>query len=122
MTTARPATPVLSRRTFTKLSAAVVPGFFATHGYGAAPAEGPSDLLNLAVIGIGGRGAANLGGVKSQNIVALCDVDDRRVGKAYEQFPKARKFVDFRKMFDQLEQQIDGIVISTPDHTHIHPA
>ncbi|NBX29997.1 gfo/Idh/MocA family oxidoreductase, partial [bacterium] len=122
MTPSRPATPVLSRRTFTTLTAAAVPGFFATHGYGAAPAEGPSDKLNLAVIGIGGRGAANLGGVKSQNIVALCDVDERRVGKAYEQFPKARQFADFRKMFDELEKQIDGVVISTPDHTHFHPA
>ena len=118
----RPATPVLSRRRFTTLTAAAVPGFFATHGFGAAPAEGPSDRLNLAVIGVGGRGAANLGGVKSQNIVALCDVDERRAGKAYEQFPKARRFTDFRKMFDELETQIDGVVISTPDHTHFHPA
>jgi predicted dehydrogenase len=118
----RPATPVLSRRTFTRLTAAAVPGFFAAHGFGAAPAEGPSDRLNLAVIGVGGRGAANLGGVKSQNIVALCDVDERRAGKAYEQFPTARRFTDFRKMFDELETQIDGVVISTPDHTHFHPA
>ena len=122
MTSSRSATPVLSRRTFTTLTAAVVPGYFAAHGYGTAAAEGPADKLNLAVIGIGGRGAANLGGVKSQNIVALCDVDDRRVGKAYEQFPKARKFADFRRMFDELEKQIDGVVISTPDHTHFHPA
>jgi len=114
--------PTLSRRTFTKLTAAVAPGFFATHGFGAAPAEGPSDKLNLAVIGIGGRGAANLGGVKNQNIVALCDVDDRRVGKAYEEFSQAGRFTDFRRMFDELEKQIDGVVISTPDHTHFHPA
>jgi predicted dehydrogenase len=99
-----------------------MPGFFATHGFGAAVAEGPADTLNLAVIGIGGRGAANLDGVKDQNIVALCDVDERRVGKAYEQFPKAQRFADFRKMFDALEKQIDGVVISTPDHTHFHPA
>ena len=114
--------PAVSRRTFTTLTAAVVPGFFATHGFGAAAAEGPADKLNLAVIGIGGRGAANLGGVKGQNIVALCDVDDRRVGKAYEQFAEARRFADFRKMFDAMEKQIDGVVISTPDHTHFHPA
>lgn len=122
MTTSRPATPVLSRRTFARLTAAAMPGFFATHGFGAAVAEGPADTLNLAVIGIGGRGAANLDGVKDQNIVALCDVDERRVGKAYDQFPKAQRFADFRKMFDALEKQIDGVVISTPDHTHFHPA
>jgi hypothetical protein len=67
----------ISRRTFTSL-AATLPGFFVSHGHGAEPAEGPSDKLNIAVVGIGGQGAANLGGVKSQNIVALCDVDETR--------------------------------------------
>jgi len=117
----------LSRRGFNTLAAATVPGlagagFFATHGYGAAPAEGPSDKLDVAVIGIGGQGAANLSKVSSQNIVALCDVDEKRAGKAFEKHPGARRFVDFRKMFDEMERQIDAVVISTPDHTHFHPA
>jgi predicted dehydrogenase len=118
----------VSRRTFTigaataAAAAAGGPGFFAAHGFGAEPAEGPSDRLNIAVVGLGGQGAANLGGVKSQNIVAVCDVDDVRAGKAYEQHPGATKFTDFRKMFDALEKKIDAVVISTPDHTHFHPA
>jgi predicted dehydrogenase len=112
----------VSRRTFTRLAAAAVPGFFATHGFGVAAAEGPADKLNLAVIGIGGQGAANLSGVKSQNIVALCDVDAQRGEKGFEEFPRARRFTDFRKMFDAMEKEIDGVVISTPDHTHFHPA
>jgi predicted dehydrogenase len=111
----------LRRRTFTSLAAGI-PGFFATHGFGAAPAEGPSDKLNLAVIGIGGQGAANLAGLKTQNIVALCDVDEKRGGKAFEEFAEVRRFTDFRKMFDAIEKEIDGVVISTPDHTHFHPA
>ena len=82
----------------------------------------PANRLNLAVIGLGGRGGDNLAGVGKQNIVALCDVDDRRAGNAYEQFPKAKKFYDFRKMFDKMDRQVDGVVISTPDHTHFHPA
>ena len=82
----------------------------------------PSNRLNLAVIGLGGQGGANLKGVKDQNLVALCDVDDKRAGKAYESFPKAQKFKDFRKMFDAVEKKIDGAVISTPDHAHFHPA
>ncbi len=85
-------------------------------------ADAPSNKLNLAVIGIGGRGSANLGGVAGQNIVALCDVDDERAGKAYASHPKAKKYYDFRKMFDEMEKEIDGVVISTPDHTHFHPA
>lgn len=82
----------------------------------------PSDKLNLAVIGIGGRGSANLNGVRSQNIVALCDVDDRRAGNAYKRFPQAERFKDYRRMFDKLSSKIDGVVISTPDHTHFHPS
>jgi Zn-dependent alcohol dehydrogenase len=115
----------ISRRSFTHLTAAAAaagPGFFATYGHGDTPADGPADMLNIAVVGLGGQGVSNLKGVKGQNIVALCDVDDVRAGKAYEQHPGATKFTDFRKMFDALEKQIDAVVISTPDHTHFHPA
>src|SRR5262245_36196327 len=86
----------------------------------AAPREGPADRLNLACVGIGGQGNANLGAVASQNIVALCDVDEVRAGKNFDRFPKARRFVDFRRMLDDMEKQIDAVVISTPDHTHFH--
>lgn len=85
-------------------------------------ADAPSNKLNIAVIGCGGRGADNLNGVAKQNIVAICDVDDVRAGKAYDTFPMAKKFYDFRKMFDEMEKQIDAVVISTPDHTHFHPS
>ena len=91
-------------------------------GGGSGRAASPNEKLNLAVIGIGGRGRANLLGLAGEHVVALCDVDDRRAGKAYEEFPKARKFYDFRRMLDQMDKQIDGVVISTPDHTHFHPA
>ena len=84
--------------------------------------KAPSNRLDLAVIGLGGQGNANLKAVKDQNIVALCDVDDKRAGTAYDRFPKAQKFTDFRKLFDAVEKKIDGAVISTPDHTHFHPA
>jgi predicted dehydrogenase len=91
-------------------------------GTSARAADSPNEKLNIACIGIGGRGAANLGGVASQNIVALCDVDDSRAGKGYEQHPKAKKFVDFRKMLDEMDKHIDAVVVSTPDHTHFHPS
>jgi predicted dehydrogenase len=121
--TRRVATAV-SRRTFatTTAAAAAGSGFFATHGYGAVPDDSPADKLNIAVVGLGGQGVPNLNGVKDQNIVAVCDVDDRRAGKAYEQHPGAKKFADFRTMFDTMEKGIDAVVISTPDHTHFHPA
>jgi predicted dehydrogenase len=109
------------RRHFLASTAAVSAGYW----LGTTPsqaADSPNNKLNLAVIGIGGRGSSNLGGVKGQNIVALVDVDEQRAGKAFEQFPTAERFQDFRKMFDKLENKIDGVVISTPDHTHFHPA
>ena len=112
----------LSRRQFVGLTGAAAVGYFAGHGLPKLRAESPNDKLNLAVVGIGGRGAANLSGVKDQNIVALVDCDEKRAGKNFGLFPQAEKFADFRKMFDKLENKIDGVVISTPDHTHFHPA
>lgn len=114
--------PRLSRRSFTGLVGAAGAGYFAGHGFVAARAEGPNDKLNVAVIGVGGQGGSNLRGVSSQNIVAVCDLDERRAGKAFEQFAAGGRFTDFRKMFDAIEKQIDAVVISTPDHTHFHPA
>ncbi len=78
----------------------------------------PKDRLNLAFIGVGGRGYSNLRSLSGENVVALCDVDRKWPEKAFEQFPKAKAFRDFRVMFDKLHNQIDGVVVSTPDHMH----
>lgn len=107
-----------TRRQMLKTSAAVSAGVWL--GTTAQAADSPSEKLNVACIGVGGRGGANLKGVSKQNVVALCDVDDSRAGKAYEQFPKAKKYYDFRKLLDEMDKQIDAVVVSTPDHTHFH--
>lgn len=78
----------------------------------------PSRKLNIACIGVGGRGRANLSELDGENIVALCDVDSKRAEAAFAKHPKARTFQDFRKMFDAMSQEIDAVVVSTPDHTH----
>ncbi len=78
----------------------------------------PSDKLNVAGVGIGGRGGAVIDGMKSQNIVALCDVDWGYSKKKFEQYPNAQKFWDFRRMFDQIGKDIDAVVVGTADHTH----
>lgn len=103
-------------------AAALATGYFVSGSPANACSRSALEKLNLAVIGIGGQGGANLGGVKGENIVALCDVDDVRAGKAYERFPQAKKFYDYRELFDKLGNEIDGAVISTPDHTHFHIA
>ncbi len=77
-----------------------------------------NDKLNIALVGCGGRGGENLPGVAGENIVALCDVDERQAGKTFEQFPQAPRFRDYRKLLDQMHAQIDAVVVSTPDHMH----
>ena len=109
------------RRQFLAGMAAISAGYW-SESTSIRAADVPSERLNLAVIGIGGRGAANLDGVKGQNIVALVDVDEKTGGKSFEKFPNVERFQDFRRMFDKLENKLDGVVISTPDHTHFHPA
>src|ERR1043166_2081697 len=76
----------------------------------------PNEKLNLGVIGVSGRGGEDLHEVSSQNIVALCDFDDTRVQAAAVKYPKAKTYNDFRKLIDQ--NDIDAIVVGTPDHTH----
>jgi len=110
----------LSRRAFLGTSAitlTVVP----RHVLGGEAKPAPSDKLNVAGIGVGGKGTSDVGGCASENIVALCDADERRGAGSFRRFPKARKFRDYRKMFDQMEKQIDAVTVSTPDHTH-YPA
>ncbi len=80
-----------------------------------------NEKLNIAAIGIGGRGAADVNGVAGENIVALCDVDHKHAAQTFERFPKARQFKDFRKMLDKMHSKIDAVVIGTPDHTHAPP-
>jgi predicted dehydrogenase len=109
----------LSRRSFLRrTAAATAASLVSAHLLGRAGAASPNRKLNLALIGVGGRGGANLNGVKSENIVALCDVDQARAVRALEAHPDARLFSDFRVMLDRMHREIDGVVVSTPDHTH----
>ncbi|NLX54334.1 MAG: Gfo/Idh/MocA family oxidoreductase [Planctomycetaceae bacterium] len=79
----------------------------------------PSEKLRIAGIGVGGQGRGDLYNVSGEDIVALCDVDrGSHTAKSFEQWSKARQFRDFRRMFDDMEQQIDAVVVATPDHTH----
>lgn len=81
----------------------------------------PSEKLNIACIGAGGKGAGDVQAVSSQNIVALCDVDEVRAAETFKKFPNVRKYHDFRRMLEELDGQIDAVTVSTPDHIH-YPA
>ena len=78
----------------------------------------PSDKLNIAGVGIGGMGFANLKNLESQNIVGLADVDWKYSDHVFKHFPKAKKYYDYRKMYDELGKSIDAVVVATADHTH----
>jgi predicted dehydrogenase len=78
----------------------------------------PNERLNIAGIGIGSMGKGNLDACQSENIVALCDVDDVYAAKTFAAYPNARRFRDYRKMFDDASKEIDAVIIATPDHTH----
>ena len=74
--------------------------------------------LNIACIGCGGKGVSDVAGVSSENIVALCDVDSVQARQVFGRFPAVPKYQDFRKMLRELDDQIDAVTISTPDHLH----
>lgn len=78
----------------------------------------PNDKLNIAGIGAGGKGADDLGNLKSENIVALCDADWERASGSFRRFPDAKQYKDFRVMFDEIDKEIDAVNIATPDHLH----
>ena len=78
-----------------------------------------NEKLNVAGIGVGGRGAADVNGVgATENIVALCDVDEKHAAQTFEQYPQAKRYNDFRRMLDEMQDKIDAVVVGTPDHTH----
>jgi len=87
------------------------------HVLGGAGHTPPSETLNIAGIGVGNMGANNLHNCEGENIIALCDVDDEYAAKTYEKYPNARKYGDYRVMFDK-QKDIDAVIIATPDHSH----
>jgi predicted dehydrogenase len=109
-----------SRRLFLSQSSAALAtiSILPSHVLGLNGATPPSEKLNIAGIGVGGQGAGDLGNFTSENIVALVDVDSRRAAGTYEKFPKAKRYEDFRKMFDEMGKEVDAVLVATPDHTH----
>ena len=108
-----------TRRKFLRPAAAAGTGICIVprHVLGGAGNVPPSEKLNLAGIGIGGQGRADLEELKSQNIVALCDVDWDYAAPTFKKYPAAKRYKDFREMLDQ-EKSIDAVVVGTPDHIH----
>lgn len=110
----------VSRRTFLGTAATAAAGVtilpsnvIAGLGY-----KAPSDKLNIVGVGVGGMGFANLKNLQSENIVGLCDVDWKYAKGCFDHFPKAKKYWDFRKMYEEMHNEFDAVVVATADHTH----
>jgi len=128
----------ITRRRFMQTSAAaaaftIVPRYV----LGGAGYKAPSEKLNIASIGAGGmarnnidncsglsravkdeNGNADMSKLDGENIVALCDVDDRRAADTYKTYTKAKKYKDFRRMLDKEDKHIDAVIVAVPDNIH----
>jgi predicted dehydrogenase len=111
----------ISRRSFIGTSSVALAGFTIVprHAVSGLGYIAPSDKLNIAVVGIGGMGNSNLRAVSgTENIVALCDVDWAYSKKVFDVNPKAKLYWDWRKMYDEMGESIDAVIVATSDHTH----
>jgi predicted dehydrogenase len=109
----------ITRRDFLGSAAAITATFtiVPSHVLGSTGRPPANERLNIAAIGIGGMGKRNIRNCVTENIVALCDVDDKHAGPIFDLYPSAAKYRDYRKMFDK-QKNIDAVIIATPDHTH----
>ncbi|MBN2024296.1 MAG: Gfo/Idh/MocA family oxidoreductase [Pirellulales bacterium] len=111
-----------SRRQFLQASAATGIGFWVAAGARAQDEkkeESPNDRIAMASIGIGGKGSSDSEDAgRHGDMVAICDVDKKRLEGTARRFPKAKTYTDFRKMLDEMGPSIDAVTVSTPDHTH----
>src|SRR5438552_18221967 len=106
----------LSRRHFSKLLATSALGTLVAPAF--LRGQDLNGKLNIAIIGAGGRGGSNMADVgQSENIVAVCDVAEAALDAAQKKFPHAKRFTDFRKLYED-EKEFDAVVVSTCEHTH----
>jgi len=118
---------LISRRTFVKsagAAAVLISGSTACTSFRTRRPRrvSPNEKLNIACIGCGGQGNSDIRNVSSENIVALCDVDEENAAGTFDRFPKTPKFKDYRRMLDKMDNQIDAVTVTTPDHTHFPAA
>jgi hypothetical protein len=109
----------LSRRQFVGAAAAAAAfAFVPKRVLGAAGQSSANEKLNIAGIGVGGRGADDIKEVAGENIVALCDADLDRAAETIRAHPNAALYRDFRQMLEKEAKNIDAVVIGAPDHIH----
>jgi predicted dehydrogenase len=94
-------------------------GFWVAGGLAAREPRAAVEKFKVACIGVGGKGGSDThGAAKFADLVAICDVDDHSLDNMAKDFPKAKKYHDFRKLLEEMGKDIDAVTVSTPDHTH----
>ncbi len=108
-----------TRRRFIKSTAAAGAGYWALGGITLAQSKSPNEQIQIAGIGVGGKGDGDIkNAARSGKVVALCDID-RRILDGMDGLMKTGKtFVDYRELFDTMGDQVDAVIVSTPDHMH----
>jgi len=108
-----------SRREFLQTAAVTGFGYWAFAGLTPKVSASPNERLAFAGIGIGGKGSGDTAhAAQFADIVAICDVDKRRLADAVKKYPKAKTYTDFRKLLEEQEKSIDATTVSTADHMH----
>jgi predicted dehydrogenase len=109
--------PLISRRRFVQTTLATA-GALSFPFLARRNVLGANERLNIAGIGVGGKGASDVSNVDSENIVALCDVDEANAAGTFKKYPNAKRYKDFRVMLEKEGKGIDAVTVSTPDHMH----
>jgi predicted dehydrogenase len=108
-----------NRRRFIKTAATIGAGYWALGGVAPRESRSANEKVQFACVGVGGKGTSDSQDAgKAGDVVAICDIDEKSLGFAAARWPNAKKYNDFRKMFEEMDKLIDAFTVSTPDHCH----
>lgn len=108
-----------TRRRFIQSTAVTGVGVWVASRARAAETESANEKIRFACVGVGGKGTSDSGDAGNHgDVVAICDIDEKRLDAAANKFPNAKKYADYRKMFEEMGANIDAVTVSTPDHSH----
>jgi predicted dehydrogenase len=108
-----------NRRRFLQTTAAVGAGYWALGGVTPRESRAANEKVQFACIGVGGKGSSDSQDAgRAGDVIAICDIDEKNLGFASSRWPNAKKYYDFRKMFEEMGKSIDAFTVSTPDHCH----
>src|SRR5262245_55178161 len=108
-----------NRRKFLQTSAAIGAGYWVLGGIAPKESRSAIETIHFACVGVGGKGSSDSQDAgRAGEVVAICDIDEKNLAFAAARWPEAKKYFDFRKMFDEMGKSIDAFTVSTPDHCH----